>query len=155
VDPGALIRLAAEGFDASALDHRLNHESGLLALSGVSGDMRTLLALEAQGHEGARLAIDTFCWRARKYVGAYLALLGGADAVLFGGGIGERAPAIRERICADMRWCGLSLDEGANAQALAVERRISVDGTMPVVYAISVDEETLIARDTGELLSLC
>ena len=155
VDPGALIRLAADGFDASALDHRLNHESGLLALSGVSGDMRTLLALEAQGHEGARLAIDTFCWRARKYVGAYLALLGGADAVLFGGGIGERAPAIRERICADMRWCGLSLDEGANAQALAVERRISVDGTMPVVYAISVDEETLIARDTGELLSLC
>lgn len=155
VDPGALTRLVAEGLEASTLDHRLNHESGLLALSGVSGDMRTLLALEAEGHAGARLAIDAFCWRARKYVGAYLALLGGADAVLFGGGIGEHAPTIRERICADMQWCGLRLDGDANAQALGVERRISVDGTTPAVYTISVDEETLIARDTSELLSLC
>lgn len=155
VDPGVLIRLAAEGVGASELNRRLNHESGLLALSGVSDDMRTLLALEAQGHDGARLAIETFCWRARKYVGAYLALLGGADAVLFGGGIGEHAASIRERICADMQWCGLQLDLRANAEALAVERRISIDATRPVVHTISVDEETLIARDTGELLSLC
>jgi acetate kinase len=110
-----------------------------LALSGVSDDMRTLVTLEAQGHEGARLAIEAFCWRARKYVGAYLALLGGADAVLFGGGIGEHAPTIRERICAGMQWCGLRLDERANTESLGVERLISVGGTRPAVYTICVD----------------
>ena len=154
VDPGVLIRLAAEGIEASELDRRLNHESGLLALSGVSDDMRTLLTLEEQGHDGARLAIETFCWRARKYIGAYLALLGGADAVLFGGGIGEHAAVIRERICAGMQWCGLCLDEQVNAESLGVERRISVGSTRPAVYTICVDEEILIARDTAEHLLL-
>jgi len=154
VDPGVLIRLAAEGIEASELDRRLNHESGLFALSGVSDDMRTLLTLEARGHAGARLAIETFCWRARKYVGAYLALLGGADAILFGGGIGEHAPVIRERICAGMQWCGLRLDEHANTESLGVERLISVSGTRPAVYTICVDEEVLIARDTAEHLLL-
>lgn len=115
VDPGALVRLAAAGVDAAELEHKLNHASGLLALSGASGDMRALLELQEQGHAGARLAIDAFCHRARKYLGAYLAVLGGADAVLFGGGIGEHAPLIRARICAGMEWCGLRLDGGANA----------------------------------------
>lgn len=154
VDPGVLIRLASEGIEASELDRRLNHESGLLALSGVSDDMRTLLTLEAQGHEGARFAIEAFCRRARKYVGAYLALLGGADAVLFGGGIGEHAPIIRERICAGMQWCGMCLDERVNAESLGVERLISTRGTRPAVYTIRVDEELLIARDTAEHLLL-
>lgn len=148
VDPGALVRLVAAGVGAAELDERLNNESGLQALSGASSDMRTLLALEAQGHEGARLAIEAFCVRARKYLGAYLAALGGADAVLFGGGIGEHAPAIRERICGPMGWCGLQLDARANAAAVGVERRISAGGSNPAVYAISVDEEILIARDT-------
>lgn len=148
VDPGVLAHLAAAGVTAAELDLRLNHRSGLLALSGVSADMRTLLALEAQGHAGARLALEVFCHRARKYLGAYLAVLGGADAVLFGGGIGENAPVIRQRICADMEWCGLRLDAAANEAAVASERRISADGSNPAVYAISVDEEILIARDT-------
>jgi acetate kinase len=153
VDPGAVVRLAAAGVNAAELDDRLNNESGLRALSGASGDMRTLLALEAKGHDGARLAIEAFCLRARKYLGAYLAALGGADAVLFGGGIGEHAPPIRERICGPMGWCGLQLDTRANAAAVGVERRISADGSKPVVYAISVDEEVLIARDTLALVA--
>lgn len=153
VDPGAIVRLVAAGTGAAQLDDRLNNESGLRALSGASGDMRTLLALEAQGHAGARLAIEAFCLRARKYLGAYLAALGGADAVLFGGGIGEHAPPIRERICASMKWCGLRLDIRANAAAVGVERRISADGSTPAVYAISVDEEILIARDTLSLIA--
>jgi acetate kinase len=153
VDPGALIRLAAEGVGAAELDARLNRESGLLALSGVSGDMQALLTLEAEGHDGARLAIEVFCLRARKYLGAYMALLGGADAVLFGGGIGEHAASIRERICASMQWSGLRLDSRANASAVGTERRISTNDSRPVAYAIRVDEEALIAQDTHQLLN--
>ena len=154
VDPGVLIRLAAEGIEPAVLDRRLNQEAGLLALSGASDDMHLLLTLERQGHDGARLAIDAFCWRARKYIGAYLALLGGADAVIFGGGIGEHSPAIRERICAGMEWCGLRLDGRANAQTLEGEQLISTEGARPAVYSVRVDEETLIARDTAQRLRL-
>jgi len=80
------------------------------------------------------LAIEAFCLRARKYLGAYMALLGGADAVLFGGGIGEHAPSIRKRICAGMQWSGLQLDARANAAATGVERCLSTTGTKPAVY---------------------
>lgn len=153
VDPGALVQLAAAGVSAAELDARLNQDSGLLALSGASADMRTLLALEAQGHGGARLAIEAFCHHARKYLGAYLAVLGGADAVLFGGGIGEHAPAIRARICTGMEWCGLRLDAAANAAAVGSERRISADTAMLTAYVITVDEEILIARDTRDLIT--
>lgn len=148
VDPGALARLASAGVDAAELDARLNDGSGLLALSGASDDMRTLLALEAQSHDGARRAIEAFCHRARKYLGAYLAVLGGADAVLFGGGIGEHAPAIRSRICANMEWCGLRLDPAANAAAVGNERRVSAGHATIAAYVMAVDEEVLIARDT-------
>ena len=153
VDPGALARLAAEGVGAAELDERLNRDSGLLALSGATGDMRELLALEAQGHAGARLAVAAFCYRARKYLGAYLAALGGADAILFGGGIGEHAPQIRERICADMEWCGVRLDAAANAAAVGTERRISPKNARPQIRVIAVDEEALIARDALALVA--
>lgn len=153
VDPGALARLVAEGVGTAELDEGLNQGSGLLALSGASGDMQALLALEAQGHAGARRAIEVFCHRARKYLGAYLAVLGGADAILFGGGIGEHAPAIRARICAGMQWCAVQLDERVNAATVGNEARLSIDGATPEVYAIAVDEEILIARDTCALLA--
>lgn len=153
VDPGVLVTLAAAGISAAELDVQLNEASGLLGLSGTSADMRELLALEAQNHSGARLAIEAFCHRARKYVGAYLAVLGGADAVLFGGGIGEHAPAIRSRICAGMEWCGLRLDAAANAATVGGERRISADGTTPAAYVIAVDEEILIAGDTHQTVT--
>lgn len=152
IDPGALVRLVADGVSAAELEERLNRGSGLLALSGETGDMRSLLALEAQGHAGARLAVETFCHRARKYLGAYLAVLGGADAVLFGGGIGEHSPAIRARICAGMEWCGLRLDRDANAAATGKEGRISAAEASPRVYVVAVDEEILIARDTRAAL---
>lgn len=151
-DPGIVARLAAAGVSAEELDDKLNRASGLLALSGASADMRALLAREAAGDARARLAIETFCYRARKYLGAYLAVLGGADAVLFGGGIGEHAPVIRARICADMEWCGLRLDSQTNAAAAGAERPISPAGAVPAVYVITVDEESLIARQVVALL---
>lgn len=153
VDPGVLVTLAAAGVSATELETQLNDASGLLGLSGASGDMRELLALEAQNHPGARLALEAFCHRARKYLGAYLALLGGADAVLFGGGIGEHAPTIRSRICAGMEWCGLRLDAAANAATVGAERCISAGGATLAAYVIAVDEEILIARDTHEALT--
>lgn len=111
VDAGVLLHLLRAGVSMDELSQGLNARSGLLGLSGISGDMRKLLRLEVQGHEGATLAVNAFCQRARKYLGAYLAVLGGADAIVFGGGIGENAPQIRARILLNMEWCGLMLDE--------------------------------------------
>jgi len=151
VDPGAVVALVRGGVDGAELTRGLNHESGLLGLSGATADMRELLALEAGGHAGARLAIAAFCQRARKYLGAYLALLNGADAIVFGGGIGEHAPAIRARICADMEWCGLQLDAGANERAVGIEGVVSASGSI-AVYVVAVNEELVIARDTATVL---
>jgi acetate kinase len=94
-----------------------------------------------------------FCYRVRKYVGGYLAALGGADAVVFGGGIGENAPLVRARVCAGMGWCGLALDEERNAGAVGSEGRISTDDSRVHAYVIPVDEAAVIARDTVRCLS--
>lgn len=152
-DPGALVRIVASGVSAAELEEGLNRSSGLLALSGETSDMRKLLQLETQGHAGAGLAVEAFCHRARKYLGAYLAILGGADAILFGGGIGENSPTIRARIGAGMEWCGLQLDANANEGAVGAEARISSADSPVAAHVINVDEELLIARDTAALLS--
>ncbi|MBI3900428.1 MAG: acetate/propionate family kinase [Gammaproteobacteria bacterium] len=151
VDPGALLSLVAAGMDAATLSDGLYRSSGLQALSRASGDMRTLLKLESEGHVGAIRAIDAFCHRVRKYLGAYLAVLGGAEAVLFGGGIGEHAPSIRSRICADMQWCGLRLDTNVNATA-PTEQPLTTSESTIAVYVIPVNEELLIAHDARTLL---
>jgi acetate kinase len=98
------------------------------------------------------LAVEMFCYRVKKQVGAYLAALGGADAVIFGGGIGEHAPEVRAEICAGMEWCGLVLDTGRNAEAVGKEARISADDSSMRAYVIPVDEATIIARDTVDRL---
>jgi acetate kinase len=115
--------------------------------------MQELLRLEAQGHAGATLAVSAYCHRVRKYVGAYLAVLGGADAIVFGGGIGEHAHAIRARICESLSWCGLKLDVEANRAAAGIESLISVAGSVPAAYVIPVNEELLIARDVHDCLT--
>jgi len=130
----------------------LNTRSGLLGVSGRSGDMRELLAAEAAGDERAALAVEIFCYRVRKYIGSYLAVLGGADAVVFGGGIGENAPAVRSRICDDMGWCGLNLDEDRNTAAVGSEARISSQKASLHAYVIPVDEGVVIVRDTVSCL---
>lgn len=97
-------------------------------------------------------AIDLFCYRVRKYLGAYLAVLGGADAIVFGGGIGENAPEIRNRICRNMGWCGLRLDPDRNRASVGLApgqaARISVEESRPSAYVVAADEETWIARET-------
>ena len=97
-------------------------------------------------------AIDLFCYRVRKYLGSYLAVLGGADAIVFGGGIGENAPEIRDRICKKMEWCGLRLDPDFNRAAIGLApgraAKIGEDGSRLEAYVVAADEETWIARET-------
>jgi acetate kinase len=105
-----------EGLDLRGVENLLNKQSGLLGISGLTNDMRELLE-EAEEHydRRARLAIDIFCYRVRKYIGAYLAAMGGADALVFTGGIGQNAPLIRATILEGLEWMGLELDAEANA----------------------------------------
>jgi len=150
LDPALLEFLARnEGMTVGQIVTMLNTASGLLGLSGLSHDMRTLLAAaDRPGGERPRLAIEVFCYRARKYIGAYLAALGGAEAIVFTGGIGENAPAVRARICGGLEWCGLTLDPGRNAASMGSEARISAEGSRLHAYVIPTNEELMIARDT-------
>ncbi len=148
LDPALVGYLARkEGVPVETVEEWLSARSGILGLSALSHDMRTLLMREGS-HPGARLAIDVFCYRARKYVGAYLAALGGAQAVVFTGGIAENSPEIRARISDGMEWCGLALDPSRNAAAVGREARISRDDARLQAYAIPTDEELVIARET-------
>lgn len=151
LDPSLVGFLARrEGVDVEEVDSWLNSRSGLLGVSGSSRDMRDLLEAERQGDSRAALAIDMFCYRVRKYIGAYLAVLGGADAVVFGGGIGENAPSVRERICAGMDWCGLMLDAERNSATVGRQGRISADNARLHAYVVTVNEAVIIARDTAQ-----
>jgi acetate kinase len=141
-----------EGLAAERVHRLLDEGSGLLGVSGSSGDMEELLAAEAAGDERARLSIDLFCYRVRKYVGAYLAVLGGADALTFGGGIGEHAPEVRRRICDGMDWSGLALDARRNQRTLGGAGRIDAGGPVQV-WVIPVDEAEVMARDAEALLA--
>jgi acetate kinase len=155
LDPAILDYVAGkEGLSPAEVESLLNKHSGLLGVSGLTSDMRELLA-EADEHDDRRawLAIDLFCYRVRKYVGAYLAALGGAGAVCFAGGIGENAPAVRALACEGLEFLGVRLDAAANRDAVGGrEGRISPAGATPEVWVIPTDEELLIARDTWRVV---
>jgi acetate kinase len=139
-----------EGLAFQELDTLLNKQSGLLGLSGLTNDMRELLA-EEKTHQDrrARLAIEIFCHRIRHYVGAYLAQMNGADALVFTGGIGENSAEIRARVCAELGFLGIGLDAAKNQAAVdGQEGDVSADGARVKTYVIPTNEELLIARDT-------
>lgn len=142
-----------EGMSASEVDALLNTQSGLLGVSGLTNDMRELLSeIEEHDDRRVRLAIGIFCYRARKYIGAYLAAMGGADAIVFTGGIGEHSPDVRAKICDGMEWAGLHLDSAKNQQTVGREGLISTEDSKLLAYAIPTDEELLIARDTVRVI---
>lgn len=154
LDP-AIVNIIAgkERMSASEVDALLNTQSGLLGISGLTNDMRKLQTeLKEHDDRQARLAIEIFCYRAKKYIGAYLAAMGGADAVVFTGGIGENSPDMRARICAGMEWAGLRLDAAKNEEAIGREGKICTDDSKLLAYAIPTDEELLIARDTVRVI---
>ena len=155
VDPAILEFVSIkEGMTFDQVDTLLNKQSGLLGVSGLTADMRELLQEEREHDDRrARLAIALFCYRVRKYIGAYLAAMNGADAVVFSGGIGENAPEIRERICADMDWLGIAADPQKNRALDGGEGRIDRDGSRVQLWVIPTDEELLIARDTWRVVT--
>ncbi len=145
LDPAILTHLLHQGMSLEELERMLNHEAGLTALAGTA-DVRELLR---RGDADAVLALEVFCYRIRKYVGAYLAVLEGAEAIVFTGGIGENAPEIRRRVAEGFGWAGLMLDQERNRRNTP---RISADGSALAAYAIPTDEECLIAKETLRLM---
>ncbi len=151
IDPAIVDFVSAkEGLTAQEVETLLNKQSGLLGISGLTNDMRELLAEANENNDRrARLAIEIFCYRARKYIGAYLAAVGGADAIIFTGGIGENSAEIRTKICAGLEWMGVKLADKLNTvHHNGREGSISTDDSKVAVYVIPTDEELLIARDT-------
>jgi acetate kinase len=147
IDPGVLIYLMDERrMDARAIERLLYQESGLLGVSGISSDMRTLLASPALS---ARFAIDIYVYRIRRELGSLAAALGGLDAIVFTGGIGEHAPAIRERVCRDAAWLGVELAPEANARG---GPRISAPGSRVSARVVPTNEELMIARHAQNVL---
>jgi len=150
IDPAILSFVSGkEGLSLNEVETLLNKQSGLLGISGLTNDMRVLEG-EFKDHDDrrARLAIEIFCYRARKYIGAFLAAMGGADAIVFTGGIGENSSAVRTRICEGLAWAGLTLDDDKNKKAVGCESKISSEDSRLAAYVIPTDEELLIARDT-------
>lgn len=151
IDPAIIDFISVkEGLSAQEVETLLNKQSGLLGISGLTHDMRELLDEERENNDRrAHLAIEVFCYRARKYIGAFLAATEGAEAIVFTGGIGENAADVRARICKGLEWIGLELDGERNISAVAgFEGKISSDSSRLAAYVIPTDEELLIARDT-------
>jgi acetate kinase len=156
LDPAILDFISTkEGLSLNDVDTVLNKQSGLLGVSGLTADMRELLDEEdANDDRRARLAIDLFCYRVRKYIGSYIAAMNGVDAVIFAGGIGENSPAVRERICTGMDWLGIQLDGERNGQLRnGAEGRFDHADSRVELWVVPTDEELLIARDTWRVVS--
>jgi acetate kinase len=147
LDPGAILHLMNQhGMDARAIEDLLYNQSGLLGVSGISSDMRTLLASNSQP---ARLAVDLYCYRVGRELGSLVAALGGVDAIVFTGGIGENSAVIRKRVCRDAAWLGVELDPAANT---AGGPRITRSESTVSAWSIPTNEELMIARHTRQLI---
>jgi acetate kinase len=152
VDPGILVYvLQNKGLDANRLDKALNHESGLLGVSGFSSDMREVLS-ELAHNADARLAVDVYVHRIRQTVGAMAATLGGIDALVFTAGVGEHAPEIRKRVCESLNFLGLELDRNAN-ETSDPDADIAMPASAARILVIGTREDLTILRDTRKLLS--
>ena len=151
LDPGAIVYLLqARGYTADTLAKLLNHESGLLGVSSTSADMRELLARSATDARAAE-AVELFCYQAKKFLGAYAAVLGGLDTLVFTAGIGENSAAVRQQICNGLDFLGLTLDDERNQRGAGV---ISTDNSRVTVRVIRTDEDLMIARHTRRMLAM-
>jgi len=155
IDPAAVLYLMERhGFSPAAMNDLLNRRSGLLALAGVgSNDVRDILAAARNGSNQAELAVEMFCYRIRKTIGAYAAALGGLDAVVFTAGIGENAPEIRRRALADLGFLGILLDEALNESPAEGPRAVHAASSRVAVLVIPTNEELEIARETRQALA--
>ncbi len=151
IDPSIIEYLMhKEGMGIGEIDTLLNKQSGLLGISGLTNDMRDLIDEERENQDRrAKMAIEIFCQRVKKYIGGYLAELNGAEALVFTGGIGENSPTIRKRICQGLEWLGIEMDESLNEKMLAgKEGEVQKQSSRVKILVIPTNEELLIARDT-------
>lgn len=153
MDPGLFDFFLDKGYAPETINRMLNRESGLLGISGLSNDMRTLLEAEASGHERAGLAVDIFCFRLARYIGAMMASMQRLDALVFTGGIGENSAAVRARTLAHLRMLGFMVDDSANqCHGSSHGGAIQADNSHRILV-IPTDEEGVIARDTELLIN--
>ena len=153
IDTGAVTFLMErEGYNAKKMSDVLNKQSGLLGVSGVSSDMREVRAAIASGNERAKLALDMFIYRIKKYVGSYIAAMGGVDTIVFTGGIGENVEVVRKGVCENMEFLGIKLDEALNDKIRGEEAIISASDSKVKIVVIPTDEEFMIASDTMDLV---
>jgi acetate kinase len=154
VDPGLLIYvLRHKSMEADRLDHALNHESGLLGVSGVSSDMRLVLAAAEAGDSKARLAADVYVHRLRQAIGAMAATLGGVDGLVFTAGVGEHSAVIRRRACQDLAFLGLELDHAANAE-FKLDADVATPAARARILVVATREDVAIAQEIKRLIAI-
>ena len=152
IDPGALLHLLRAGLSVDAVDRLLNKQSGLLGLAG-SNDMRDIRAGVAAGDPAAKLAFDIYVRRLKHYIGAYLALLGGADTIVFTAGVGENHAPMREAVCSGLEWLGIEIDPARNESPDRGARVVSKEASRVAILVVPTDEEAEIARQVAEVIA--
>lgn len=154
IDPAIILNIMSrEELSLHEGNTLLNKHSGLSGISGVSSDVRELLKAKAEGHPNARLALDVFCYRIKKYIGAYAAALGGLDALVFTGGVGENAAEVRESIMDGLEFLGIKLDKKKNKEHTKGVGKISTNDSAVNILVIPTNEELVIARETNHLVN--
>ena len=141
-----------EGFSTNEIRRQLIEESGVKGISGTSGDMRDVEAAINAGNDNARLALETYVYGVKKYIGAYIAALGGVDVIAFAGGIGEKSATTRAQICEGLEWCGIHLDAEKNEKSTG-EVDLSAENSRVKILVISTNEELIVSRETARVLS--
>ena len=155
LDPAVILHIMArEELSLQEANTLLNKHSGMQGVSGHSSDMRDIIQEAKEGHANSKLALEIYCYRIKKYIGAYTASMGGLDVLVFTAGIGENSPVIRERCCEGLEFLGIELDEGRNEDAVGVEALISKDKAKVKVFAIPTNEELVIAQETKKVLEV-
>ncbi|KFZ40466.1 MAG: acetate/propionate family kinase [Thermoactinomyces vulgaris] len=153
IDPAIVpFVITKEDLTLAEVNSMMNKHSGLLGISGISGDMREVTEAMENGNDYARLAIDMYVYKIKKTIGAYIAAMNGVDAILFTAGVGENADLIRERVCEGLTFLGVELDPALNAERSKKERRISTQRSKVDVLVIPTNEELMIARETQALV---
>jgi acetate kinase len=153
LDPAIILHIMArEELSLHEANTLLNKHSGMQGISGVSSDMRDILAESQKGNSNAQLALDVYCYRIRKYIGAYAAAMGGLDVLVFTAGVGENSPVVRRKCCENLEFLGIRIDDEKNEEAIRVETEIQTDDSPVKVFCIPTNEELVIALDTKRII---
>ena len=153
IDPSIPMHLMArESLKPSDIQAILNNQSGVLGITGISSDMRSIIKKSEEGDGRAKLAINMFCYRAKKYISSYIGVLNGCDYIIFSAGIGERSPLIRKKILSELDSFGIILDDDKNSGCISCEGEISSEKSKIKIFVIPTNEAIVIAKQTKKLI---